>query len=608
MKDISELMEQLMRLLEQQSAVAMTSNRPYHPTAIVYAGMKSWEAKKDIEQTLRSVWRARADAICHFLQKDGAYSVPNQSGSFWNLSEREALDAIDDMFGKDDCFKALGDLFLCLVQNTAEYTSLEEFRRDYMGLDVFGEETDYNLKTMKLVLLDESSRGKALAEEIRTYLSEQMTNEDPACRTTVILSNRMSGGALLKNRMLQENFVLAANIILIANGMNQTFSPMHATLFPVTNRSYITAAYARVTKPNRAICEVMVNTLLNWLATSFNKGTTLSVNDINTKLGIAGGTMELMTSCFKKYMVSGIPGREILECLPRSTASLEPVGGLPFNVFNSTTMNSFDLFFRQNVVSACEAEASIHQFRRDFKNHIQREFSHKEAATSLTPQIIDSILKGINTAAPAETLPAYTYMVSLVETQYCRTMIAVCRDVLMEMSEASRSYIRQINNLVDDFNLNYMMDIDATVEGYYAPLTTQFLNREVGMELTNRLNGATLSDEAILDAIYDSLAMIISSHPIFAMPLAEEMTQRMGGNVNTMHVTVKQMLTGDLSEKVRIRAAINPNRFTEIMMLDTKCDVFNFLENIFPGMEHMNTSNSNAIELVQFYNVAATIL
>lgn len=608
MKDINELLERLMGLLEQRSVVAMTSNRPHHPTAIVYVGMKSWEAKKDIEQTLRSVWRARADAICHYLLENGTYSVSDVGDSFRRMSERETLDGIDDMFSKDDCFRALTDLFLCLVQNTAEYTTLEAFKRDYLELDAFGEKTGYNLKTAKLVLLDESNRGKALAEEIRAYLREEMMNDNPCCKTTVILSSRLSGGRQLIKGMLRENYVLAGNTILIANGANQEFSPMHPTLFPTTNTNYITAAYSRITKPNRAICEVMVNTLLEWLADSFNMGMKLSVNDINTRLGIAGGTMQLITDCFKKYMAAGIPSREILECLPRSTASLEPVGGMPFNLFNNNTMNSFQLFFEQNVASVCKAESSIHQFRREFKQNVQGAFTHKEAASSLSPQVVDSILKSVNMPPPPETLPAYTYMIRLVEAQYCATMIPVCREVLMERNEESQRYIHQISNLVDEFNLNYMMDIDPSVENFYSPLIRQYLDGEAGMELIQRLNSATLSEESMLDSIYDALALIISSHPVFAMPLAEEMLQRLGGNVNTMQTTLKQELTGDLNDKVRIRAAINPNKFIEIMMLDTKCSVYNFLANIYPDMAHMNTSNSNAIELVQFYNVAATII
>ena len=86
MKDISELMDRLMSLLEQQSAVAMTANRPYHPTAIVYAGMESWEAKKDIEQTLCSVWRARADAICHFALLRGPITLARDSALGDDLS------------------------------------------------------------------------------------------------------------------------------------------------------------------------------------------------------------------------------------------------------------------------------------------------------------------------------------------------------------------------------------------------------------------------------------------------------------------------------------------------------------------------------------------
>ena len=74
MTDITQMLEQLESQLEQRAAVSKTNAQPDTPTAIVYAGRRSLEAQPDIEQTLRRVWRGRADAVCHFLMERDGYA------------------------------------------------------------------------------------------------------------------------------------------------------------------------------------------------------------------------------------------------------------------------------------------------------------------------------------------------------------------------------------------------------------------------------------------------------------------------------------------------------------------------------------------------------
>lgn len=608
MREISELLDRLENQLEQRADVAKTTTQPEYPTAIIYAGRRSLEAQADIEQTLHRVWRVRADAVRHFMLDRGAFSLCSGSVPMQVLPEPEIIEQIEGMFGSDQCFNNLTGLFLCLVQDTAQYQDAEEFYRDYRELDRFAKQFDVKVNTMKLLLLDESNKGKVLSEQIRAFLRSEISGNAGSSRTTVLLSSRLSSGQLLKNQLLRENYILAGNLILIANGCSGTYTPAYSTMFPINGTDLLTASYSRLTRPNRDICEVMVNTLLEWMSGQFARGEVLKVSDISARLGITGGILKTMSDSFRRQTPASIVSRETLDCLPRSTAELGSIGDLPFDRFDNMTMGSFELFFQMNLEPACRAEGSVDLFRQEFRRFAASKFKPREAAYSLTPQNIDAVLSEIHVSDPPRSASAYLYMCKRMEVQYYRTMLPVCREVLLEISREAREYIECLQSLIDSFNRNYMLNVEPTVQTHYEPLVKQSLNGELGMALADLLDRERMDDEQLLTALFDTLSRIISSQDIFTMTLAGEMEKRLGGNMNTMQTTVKQILLDRLSDKIRLKSAISPNKCMDIMMLDTKCSVFDFMKTMYPDMVRMDTGNGSAVELIQFFRVGQTTI
>lgn len=608
MRDIQELLEQLQEQLEQRVNVTKTTNKADRPLAIFYAGTRSQEAQPDIEQTLRRVWRVRADSVCHFLIEQDHFFVSSSGKSCEAVTRQNVINRMEQMQGKNDHFIKLSEVLLCLVQNTDQYTTMEEFTRDYLAIDSFVEEFDPEAKTLKLILLGESNQNRALAGQIKAYLRNAQNAGSPECRTTVLLSNRLSGGMLLQGNMLRENYFLAGNIILLLNGWNEHFKSVYDTVFPMGPVGLVTPAYSRITRPNRDIAEVMVNELLEWLHQSFDKGGTLQASDIARRLEITGGSMAAINQSYKKNMFAKVPGRETLECLPRSIMSLQVVGDLPFERFDNVTMNSFELFFEMNVVAQCASEAYAEQFQNEFKRFVQRTFTPKEAAYSLTPQMVDAVLDEVNTEDPDKNQPAYAYMCKRVEMQYCKQMIPICRAVLLEVGSEAAGYINQLHSLVDRFNLNYMLDVNSSVQQFYGPMVKQSMDGELGKQFIDLLNKERLTDTSLLNVLYDVLVMIIAQYPIFAMPLPDELAKRMGGNKNTMQLMVRQELTETLGEKIRLRTSIKPDKCLDVIMLDSSREIFGFLQQMYPDMIAMDTGNSSAVELIQFYRIGSAII
>lgn len=608
MRDIRQMLEQLESQLEQRADVNITSVQPETPTAIFYAGRRSLEAQADIEQTLRRVWRARADAVCHFLREQGNYARCSGGKAVLTMSEAEVIDGIEKMFGDDRSFHKLTELFLVQIQDTEQYRNLEEFCQDYQAPNDFADRMDSNTTILKLVLLDESSRGRVLADQIRTFLREEIRSGAGQNRSTVILSNRLQSGQLLLNRMLRENYTLAGNIILIANGFTQGFQAAYPTMFPLNGKEMLTASYSWLPRPNRDICEVMTHIVMEWVWAHFARTEAMSASAVTEQLEINGGIMKTMSEGFRRHVSGGIVGIETLECLPRSVMDLGPIADKPFEQFDKMTMGSFRLFFEQNVLPVCRAEGSIEVFRREFREFVRSKFTPSEAASSLTPQTIDAVLQEVNVSDPPRNLPAYSYMRKLLESQYYAQMLPVCREVLGQINREAKEYISQIKSLIDDFNQNYMLAVDPTVEAYYEPLVRNALNGELGVGLIARLNQEQQAVSGILAAVYDTLVSIVRSNDIFGMSLVEELKKRLGGNQNLMRTKICDELLNPLSERVRLRAPIAPGKCMDVMMLDTDCDVFSFLEDMYPQMYRMNTRNGSTVEMIQFFRVGDTVI
>ena len=608
MRDINELLEKLENLLEQRAAVQITTAQPESPTVVLYAGRRSMEAQKDIEHTLRRVWRVRADSICHFLLEEESCAPCSGGQAMAPMSREDAIERIEGMFGVKSCFHQQNDLFVVLIQNTDQYRDMEAFIRDYMEADGLADAMNGQARVMKIVLLDETNRNKEMAEQIRLFLREQIRSGTGSNRHTIILSNRLRGGQLLQNQMLRENYMLAGSIILVANGCNEDFDAAYHRMFSWSQRELLTASYARITRPNRNICEVMVNTVLQWIEQYCERKELLSVSDISKRLENNGGTLKLIDDSFKKHIMGNIPSRETLECLPRDTMNMDVIGHLPFEQFDKRTMGSFALFFDQNVRHLCQGEDSEELFRQEFYRFARERFSHREAAGSLSSQNIETVLGEIEATEPPRGLRAYEYLCKRMEMQYCVDMLPVCREVLLQIGRESRDYIEQIRSLVEQFNMNYMLDMEPTVENCYAPLVQRALDHEHQAWIAGRLDGEKLENHEILQMVYDILEKIIGQNPIFSLSLADEMVKRMNSNRSLIQTTIRQQLLEQQSDKIRLRSYLVPKQIMDVLLLDTASDVFDFMLSIYPDMERMNTRNGSVVELLQFFRIGETVI
>ncbi len=613
MENISELLADLTGVLESQVRTQMTNNWPATPTAILYSNEKAYEAQKEIMSTLQRVWRGRAEAVCQLVIRDGEYYLPLENGQWKPLTTEQVQEHLDEMFAHEHSFRTMNELLLVQIQNTAGYTSLEQFENGYLYVDNLKSLMGMSAcKSMKIILLDESGRGRGLANQIRAYLRETMNSKEAVSSATAILSNRLKNGVILMGKRIRENYALAGDLILLANNSSnnrQAFSPKYSRMFPISTPHFITASYTYASKPHRAICETLLNATLTWLEKRFGRGDLLSVDLISKKLEITGGVMKLADCFFQQYVNEKLPPQKTLEYLPRVGTNQGVIGGLPFKEYDRITLGSFQKFYENSVLCEFGHEQLKWQFRDYFSARIRGAFSPREAARSLTAQTVEQVLMQLQTKAPSEMLTAAEYLGAKSKQDFYKIIIPICEEVLLEIGASARAYIKQISDISEEFQHSFMLDIDTTVQEYYHELATEKLEGGLGEQLLEAFNRQDLSKAEMLDELGQLINRIFASHTIFSLPLQEELTTRMGGNANQVQAIIQQELTDGLGDSIRLQTAIVPEIMFETILVN-KCDAngneglfYTYLSNSFNNAECLDTGNSNAVEFVQLYAV-----
>lgn len=610
MEHISELLTGLTDILENQVRTRITSNMPDTPIAIVYAGEKAFEAQEEIQNTLKGIWRGRTEGICQFLMRGDGYCLPEKDGSVTELQEDVLQEKMDEMFALEQSFRTMNGMLLCQILDTADYATMEAFEKGYRAPDKLKEQLGMSFcSIMKIVMLDESGKGRALAKEIKETLRTWFINEDEATQATIILSNRLKNGVLLAGERIRENYALAGNLIVLANGSNGVFAPKMAQMFPIRQPHFVTASYSCIRKPNKKICEILINTVLSWLESRFNEGELLSTDIISQRLNITAGVMKAIEECFQQNVAEVLPGREALEYLPRNSADLESIGARIFAEFDRITMGSFALFYKDTFHSVCNSKAMRNLFRERFAEEVRRQITPREAARSFTAQTVEQVLGQLRYDAPSDRKPAYQYMIEKVKADFCEQVIPICDEVMQSYGAESKNHIQQITEVVQEFQHNYMLGVDETLKSYYQNLVTEKLESGLGDPLLRVFNQTGLTKAKMLEAVYDTISLLFTSNPIFGMPLEDELTARMGGNGKQVQTIIQEELTNGLGERVRLQTSIVPEISFETILVNQKSEkgetgmLYQHLAEIFGNAECLDTGNSNSIEFIQMYSV-----
>lgn len=604
MTQMEELIGFLTEKLENQLQMGRgTGNMPRFPMAILYSGEYAAEAKEDISDTLHRVWRRRSEAVGHILLDE----IVDGNG----IDTERFQDKIDSRYDFDTHYQDMNDFFLCVVFDSRDFSSPEDFWESYQRIIFLKESCGQDhCYTMSILFLDQSAAGRKISRQILDYLRNLLEEGKQVYRSTVLLSNRLYNGSLLRKERFRENYRLAGNILALANSAGGNHSVPTDMFFPSERGNYyLTASYSRVNRPNEMICEIILGKLLDWLREKISKGEKIDPDKLRDKLGIA----DFVSKFFQEHMQNSLPPGSALDALPRimdRDAELDtPLSALPYRLFERQTRGSGKVFWENRTGNVSESTKAV--FVESFGQHIAGKVSMGEARGSLSDQTIDLILDELSGGEPSDRQSAYSYLLETAEKAFTEAVKPICRKQLQILREKSEKQLRQINALCEEFlDSRLTVDNGQNLQEYYARLAVNFTDGTGGADAWRRFGESGSEREEIVSLLTKMAEGIFTSNPIFCASLTDEMTARMGENPVVIQNTIRDELSRGLSERIRFRSLSTMVMLWEVILVNQQEEngeenaLFQSLQTAKKGQNNVafyDTGDENTIEIVRLY-------
>lgn len=611
MKQIDELLGRLTEKLDDQMQTAgAVENMPNVPLMMLYMGERACDARNDITSTLRQVWRKRADAALQMTVKDRGFYRCSEDGEQELFSEKDFQHEVDDLYAREENFNNMNNLFLIMIFDTRDYENVESFGKSYESVEEIRKCAGWQYcLSMSIIFLDESAAGSELSREIRQYLRKQLDYKTNPYQSVFLISNRLYNGALLVGERKKENYDLAGTVILLANSCSKNYKPPAALLFPSGNDVYyLTAAFSRVRRPNRKICEIILNRVLQWSDSCLGDAAGLSLEELCARLEISGNSAKEITEFYKREIRPVLPQKEDLEYLPRASKNVEQLCAKPYQVFEQETMGCGEIFYQQQFVP-CIKEA-IKKFGEEFRKYLFRMIKAGEAL-KITDAMIDNVVEQLKRTYPSDNTPAYQYFTERAEVDFTVQVLPVCIEEIRFLRNAAKDYIFQFKKVIEEFREDFFIDSDEeNIRNYYDRLTQDFLAGQKSDKIRKRLMGMDGTRKSLIGFLRDTMIEILESDQIFTAPLVDEMTLRMGADPVEIQQTLKNELLNDIEGKMRLRTLTSLPMLQETFIVSQKdadgkaTMFFKYLQQLREGQVNagfFDSGNSNSIGVLRMY-------
>jgi len=611
MEDLKELKTLLSGGLEERFRRGIINNMPCVPMVIAYMDEEAGKAKEEIDTVLQHICGDRKKDIVQ-ITLDGDFFLDADSGEM--LQTEEIQERIDDMYASDNSFKDMSRLCVVMLHSTTACFDALAFRERFESVRRIEELLSDGLLTTGIVFLDESTKQRKTAGEIRKYLRDLLDENSNPYASTILISNRLSNGSLLAGRRMRENYSMAGWIILLLNGTGGGYTPDLSLFYPMRKEHYLTAAFSEVNRPNDTICDIILHTILTWIdrhihmqGKAWNRD--LAIEDLYQRLGISGNQAKFMEDFFQQHIADKLPSAEAIRYLPRQHMGGMDIAAKDFQSVEQETMGG---------CSALLAGLSLFEkpMKDDFisfvQGYIRNCLSASERERALSVSNVRELLRQLRPAELTGKERVDVYMREKVHVDYLNWALPLCEEILKREQENAAVHAKEFENVLQEFQQGYFPE-DSDLERYYADITTDELERAsggLGERLINEISLHGERRDVILDCLKKAAQEIFSSRAVFRMPLEQEMVSRMGQNPNDIHNQIYNALFRDLDGRIRLKTAIALSAQKQITIVNRRgedgveTELYQSIqENVSDTMRmtYFDSCDSNTIKILRFY-------
>lgn len=564
MKTSYDLVKKLSESFDDSLSNKQSGNRIAAPMIVIYSGTNAAQYDTAIMNAFRQIWlAARAERICRAIrEKQGLVPLPEDAVTGDIFSYIETMYQCENVV-----FHDFSRLTAVILYDARDYTSPDEMIQAY-ETDVehytqkFGQY--HTTSVVRMLVVDSARERMSFTKSIRTYLERQNTMGN--CKGTFLFSTTLYGGR-------QESYTQVYDLIgkVIAVGNTDFVQSRYLDVFGFFGDGTIrTVSYTKMERPNTEICAIILRQCLDWWNRYLLTGSPPSEKDIREQLDITDKGYTITDSVYEEVK-DKFPPIEALEYFPmnRIGKSMEKVENMQFSTFDTLTMHSFDLFYKQHYLSVIQDESTGEHMRNAARALVQSHIAPPEAM-QITDEMLEKIAgwlqKSVRTPLPGQTVGKH------IENENKRQIETALGKIILEEIRAQRKLAKQQVQILaavsQDFHQSVIVDNTNMVADYYEPLVESYLN-EYERAFANEVVANARDKQSALEQVGAFVGKMIASRAAFRLAFEEELQERTHDTNGIFH-NIRSEIVNHTSQNIFYNAKLAPNALFRVILMNQK--------------------------------------
>ncbi len=591
---------------------------PQYPPFFVFLGADAMRGFEGIARNVLDLWPQYADSF-RFVGAD----CEGDGLRYWSLgmddagasraeviTERELANEFASLFARDDVFEkmTLAHLYFVLDTSSIKAEAIDEFDALVAAIphlmDVL--QLDESMARCSLtVLLNSDFARRVVAKQLRSRIADMSEHmRDWKCNSIFLLSNHRNDGVMLPS--WDECYRIASLYIALSDCSDNTI------VNQLFDDRVLTASYAIVRKPTRAIGQISLDLLLlglNDYSGSANADL-LQVADIEHRLGVTGeGTLSVIDDDAGQLIRMIVPSAAQLRYFPqREFFDYSDLSRYTYDSFDEACMGALSAYLEQKqryqlMVDGTQQSAWARSYgallRKNFSideliylgDHLER--VREVLEDSRRREIIPSVIEGASSK------------LRMALSQNPQVIDLFVRQVNAEAQRA-RGFRKIWHDLLDSLrSVRKVREEDSLIE-YYSQRARTFLRaegRRLGSEFATQ---ATVEElRAFLNHVIDAL---IDSDSVFAAPFEAELMMRLNAvndGADTFGWIYSNLTGNNLRTYLQVYFALD-DPISKGVFIEDGTELGRRLRQTLPGGTYFyNTGNNRWAEAINLYAIDA---
>ena len=622
MHSTNDLITRSVTLLKTTNISEKNFSRPHFPSCIAYFGKQSAAAHPAFYEDITRGWGGNSDFIVYFVADDpeaGSFTCPIDGDA---LTASQIQEQLQRQLTEKGIFADMSFVNLYCVLDTSDITDAAEFESWYRCVTRLEELLSCPTQTQLMIILDESIKKTALAASVKNRLCDLYESDTAGLAgrhmydAVFIFSNKLRNGAFVDHDYARDtgaDYNLFADMVLLTNSRGTDYSKRRTALYG-SDRPAMSAAYGWVRKPMREIALITLSAMLKRLRTRLTQSAQpVTGESLAVALGIKNGRSDIHES-FQKSISPQLPQSNFLEYMPTKSSP-----DRTFDEFDRATDGCLRAFIDYNHFDIIDR--AIADNRRELAEQIASGIIAHADAARLSPGVPvpareTAYARAVTSVAPSAAIGVSGTIELLVRNRIADGISAITDEVLDELIKSSAECVAAYGEITEELGRQYSIGEEGTrrnlVDFYGEIVNRRYSDANKLTSLYNRVFKPRNKKEDVLRALYDEMSDLFAADPVFRLPFAEELIERLGKMaVGTREQEyIAQELIRNLDDNVSFSCTSTfHGRTFEAYLLGTSDETSNVLYKYLDERElppevsrtFFNTCSNDMAESIWFY-------